>query len=283
MTNNGISIEEGVVFGSGGGRELLCDVYHPAEASGNGTALIILYGGGWRAGERSRVRESALAMAGRGYVCVAPDYRLTPEAPWPAQIHDVKAAIRWTRASAGRLGFQPERLALQGHSAGGHLALLAAGTPGLPQFEGEGGNPGVNEEVAAVVAVYPPVLFYASGQRPSGASPASALLGDGATDEAARRASPIAYVSPRFPPVFLLHGTKDDVVPPSASMRMYEALTAAGAAAELKIYAGAPHGFMRVPEMLELAQAEADLFLRRHLVEREHFQAAFAPAAAPVR
>jgi acetyl esterase/lipase len=265
MQVGGIGIEEGVVFGKGGGRDLLCDVYTPAAATAGSTSVLLLYGGGWRAGDRSRVREVALQMAGHGFVCVASDYRLTPEAAWPAQIHDVKAAIRWLRANADRLGINPAKITLQGHSAGGHLALLAAGTPGRAEFEGEGGNAGVSTAVAAAVAFYPPVLFYAEGKRPSGASPADSLMGEAATVDLAREASPMSYVTAAFPPTFLLHGTRDDVVPVSASLRFFEALTSVRAPVELKIYAGSPHGFQNQPGFLEVAQAEAAHFLDRHV------------------
>ncbi len=228
---DGIEIEEGIVFGSGGGRDLACDIYTPEGAS-NGTGILLLHGGGWRRGERARMRDHALALAASGYVAVAGEYRLTPESPWPAQIHDVKAAIRWMRANADRLGIDPAKITAQGHSAGAHLALLAAGTPNVAEFEGDGGNPGVSTALAAVVGVYTPVLFFLGDERPSGGTPAAALLGDAATEELARAASPIEYVSANFPPTFMLHGTADKVVPVTATLRMFEALTKAGASVE---------------------------------------------------
>ena len=246
-----IRIEEGIVFGSGGGRALRCDTYTPPGAS-NAPAVLLLYGGGWRMGERGRMRDHGIALARRGFVAVASDYRLTPESPWPAQIHDVKAAIRWMGASAARLGIDPARIALEGHSAGAHLALLAAGTPGNPAFEGDGGSAGVPTDVAAVVAVYPPVRFHIGNERSSGSTPANALMGENASSEDARAAGPIEYASSNFPPTLLLHGSADKVVPPTATLRMYEALSQAGAAVEMHMYANLPHGFARLPSMLEL-------------------------------
>lgn len=271
MTNFPV-IEEGVVFGTGGGRELRCDVVTP-EGAENAPAVLVLYGGGWRMGERGRVREHCLALARRGFVAVAGEYRFTPESPWPAQIHDVKANIRWMRANAAALRIDPNRIAAEGHSAGAHLALLAAGTPGLAEFEGEGGNPGISSALAAVAAIYPPVAFQGDGEKVSGSVPASALLGQSATVEAVRAAGPINYVSAGFPPAFLLHGTADKVVPPSASIRMYEALSAAGAQVELKMYSHLPHGFARVPSLLDDVQAEIASFFRRTLVAPAAFRA----------
>ncbi|HKS91794.1 MAG TPA: alpha/beta hydrolase [Tepidiformaceae bacterium] len=262
MTN--ISIREGIQFGTGADVALLCDTYIPEGAS-NAPAVLLLYGGGWRMGERARMRDDAIALAERGYVAVASDYRLNPKHRWPAHIHDAKAAIRWMRANAAELHIDPNRIALEGHSAGAHLSLLAAGTPNLPEFEGDGGNPGVSTEVAAVAAIYPPVRFHIGAERPSGSTAASALIIEGATAELARAASPIEYVSASFPPTFLLHGSADKVVPPSASLRMYEALSAAGAPVELKMYANLPHGFARIPSLASLVHDEIANFLDRHV------------------
>src|SRR5690606_40079937 len=82
-------------------------------------------------------------------------YRLQSESSWPAQIHDTKAAIRWTRANADRLGIDADKIAVAGYSAGGMLALMAAGTNGMEEFEGDGGNAGVSSDVQACIVVYP--------------------------------------------------------------------------------------------------------------------------------
>lgn len=190
-----------VAFATGGSRPLLCDLYLPDLGPGR-PGVVLMHGGAWRMGSRAMVEGYGVRLAEAGMVAMAPEYRLTPEAPWPAQIQDTKAAIRWMRASAAELGVDPARLAVLGRSAGGHLALLAAGTPGLAAFEGDGGNPGVDTSVAAAVGIFPPTLMY-SGPRPRGGSPASALLGDEANEEAARLASPLSHIDERFPPTFL--------------------------------------------------------------------------------
>ena len=93
---DGIEIEEGVAFGRGADRDLLCDIYTPRSGA-NDTGVLMFHGGGWSRGDRGSMREPALALAAQGFVTVAPEYRLTTESPWPAQLHDVKAAIRWMR------------------------------------------------------------------------------------------------------------------------------------------------------------------------------------------
>ena len=260
-----VQVQEGMVFGNGGGRELRCDVYSPPSLREHAPGLLLLHGGGWRMGERGMMRDYGLRFAAEGFVCVAPEYRLTPESPWPAQIEDVKAAIRWVHAASSDLQIDTSRIAALGSSAGAHLALLAAGTPAAPEFAGSGGSEGASETLAAVVAIFPPTVFYVGDERTHGASPAHALMGDAATEAAARAASPLTYVSRAFPPTLLLHGTADKVVPASASMVMYEALVRAAVPVELHMYAEQPHGFARQPEFIDRICAESVHFLRRYL------------------
>jgi acetyl esterase/lipase len=274
-----VSVRVGVVYGSGGGRELRCDIYTPSALTEPAPGVVLLHGGGWRAGERGAMRGYGERLAKAGFVGVAPEYRLTPESAWPAQIHDVKAAIRWVRSNSAELGIDPERIALLGRSAGAHLALLAAGTEGVAEFEGDGGNAGVSSGGAAVVAVFPPTLFYMGEERTRGASPARALMGDAATEEAARLAGPLTHVRPGYPPTFLLHGTADKVVPPSASMVLYEALVKAGVPVELHMYAEQPHGFAGNEEFLDLCAAEIAHFLHRYLRVAETAEAEATVAA----
>ncbi len=265
---DGVLIEQDVAVGTGGGRDLHADIYRPAQA--NGAGVLMVHGGGWRMGSKAMLPPQAVVLAGLGFACVAIEYRLLPEAPWPAQIHDVKAAMRWFRANAKSLGVDPSRIAVSGNSAGGHLALLLAGTVGHAAFEGDGGNSGVDTSVAAVIAVYPPVSFHL-GDRTSGANAASALLGDAATLDSARAASPIEHVHADFPPTFFLHGNADKVVPVSASVNMYNALSNVGAHAELHIYAEQPHAWARWPAWVEPTMNEAALFLTRYVVDPERY------------
>lgn len=130
-----------VVFGRGGGRDLLCDVYAPESSGTPRRAAIMFHRGGWQRGSRTTLRERAMELAAYGVVVVAAGYRLTGEAAWPAHIHDAKAVLRWVHANAADLGVHPDQIALIGFSAGAQLALLAAGTPGNPAFSGDGGHP----------------------------------------------------------------------------------------------------------------------------------------------
>ncbi|HVM08026.1 MAG TPA: alpha/beta hydrolase [Acidimicrobiales bacterium] len=262
-TTDRVTVERDVVFGTGGGRDLRCDVYTPPGDVADAPAVVLVHGGAWRQGDRSQLRGYGILLGREGYVCVAPEYRLTPESRWPAQIHDVKAAIRWTRANAERLHIDPDRIAIEGNSAGAHLALLAAATPGLDQFEGDGGNHGVPTHVAAAVAVYPPTLLW-HGERASGGVAFQTIAGDGTAEEA-RAASPVSHVTSSHPPTMLIHGTADATVPPKASILMYEALVAAGVPVDLHMYAEQPHAFDAKPEFGRLCAAEMKVFLDRYV------------------
>ena len=258
--------ETDVTFAEAGGIELKLDIVAPRGDSQR-AAIIYLHGGGWRGGSREGMRTIAKAMADRGFTGLPAQYRLTGQSPWPAQIHDVKAAIRWTRANADRLGIDPARIVLWGSSAGAHLALLAAGTPDDPAFEGEVGPAGASSAVAAVIAVHPPVAFAMDEDRLTHAGPARSLMGDAATEAAAFAAGPINHVSEQFPPTLLLHGTQDRIVHHSASQAMLDALRAVRAPADLHLFHGHNHGFAALPSMREVLAGEAAYFLDRTLID----------------
>jgi len=254
--------DQDVVYATAGETKLRLDVLRPVQGSAR-TAVILLHGDNWRAGDKRDMHLVGRSLADRGFVALPTQYRLTGQAPWPAQIQDVKAAICWTRANADQLEIEPDRIVLYGVSAGGHLALLAAGTPNHPTFDPRGG---VSSAVAAVVAIHPPTTLYMSGERPPHASGASALLGKAATLTRARTASPTTYVNKAFPPTLLLHGTRDQVVHHAASQWMFDALSAVDVPADLHLFHGHDHGFAALPSMAPLIEAEVALFLDRTVV-----------------
>jgi acetyl esterase/lipase len=249
-----------VAFSQANGRALRLDIYDAAPEHDRRTAVIYIHGGGWKRGDRTMAQQHALLLAREGFTTVAPEYRLLGESPWPAMLDDVRAAIAWVRDNADDLGIEPDQICLQGHSAGGHLSLLAAGTAEA----GEG--------VAAVAAFYAPVTFHVGPGRGHGTTPADSLLGDDATEEQAREASPLTYVSPDFPPTFFLHGGADRVVVPSASVVMYDALRKAGVETDLHLYSGQDHAFDRVDTMRRMVNQEIVLFFRRMVSERDEIE-----------
>lgn len=269
-----VSVESDIVFGTGGGRELRCDVFTPPPGTANGVGVLLVHGGGWFQGDRTQLRGYGILLGRLGYTCVASEYRLSGESPWPAQLHDVKAALRWMRARAGDLGFDADKIAVSGNSAGGHLALMIAATPGVDEFEGEGGHAGAGTHVAACIAFYPPTNLEpgGKGEETSGNAGSSALpdvvarlFGADARPARVRGASPIHRARRDFAPTLLFTGNRDEIVPANESVRMYRALADAGAPAELHVYEGAPHAFDSVPEFGRQCASIMALFLDRHV------------------
>src|SRR5205085_2993291 len=116
--------------------------------------VLCIHGGGFRAGSRDGYNAQIVRLAEKGYVAVTVSYRLAPKYPFPAAVHDTKAAVRWLRANAKKYNIDPERIGVTGGSAGGHLALFLGVTSDVKEFEGDGGNPTQSSKVACVVNVY---------------------------------------------------------------------------------------------------------------------------------
>jgi acetyl esterase/lipase len=223
-------------------------------------AIIHLFGGGFFVGNKNAgyIINDAKALGARGYTNISANYRLQTQGSWPAQIHDVKAAIRWTRANAARLGIDANKIAVAGYSAGGMLSLMAAGTNGKKEFEGDGGNPGVSSDVNASIGVYP----LASAQTARGLFPEGQ-----ATPENIAAASPTTYISATFAPTIFIHGTKDGTVPVQSSVDFFTKLHGLGAPSTLTLIQGADHAFdNNAPDAVEVMAASIDLFLDRLLI-----------------
>src|SRR5207237_10124027 len=160
------------------------------------------------------------------YVVASINYRLTPKYRWPAQIEDTKCAVRYLRANAARYNVNPDRIAIWGSSAGGHLAALAGLAGPSAGLEGTGGYEGVSSSVIAVIDMSGPTDFTAPPEPGIDTSPVVALLGkplDSAGDLLSR-ASPVTYVTKDAPPFLIMHGDKDQVVPFSQSQILYDKL-----------------------------------------------------------
>jgi acetyl esterase/lipase len=256
-----LSVEKNIVFGKGGATDLHLDIYHPPAGTEKRMATIHIHGGGFTGGSKETLVERVPPYAARGYVAIAVQYRLAGEAKWPAQIEDVKAAIRWARANARRLGFDPEKIGVVGHSAGGHLALFAAGTPNRPEFEGKGGTPGAGTQVVACSAYYP-----ATEIRPRPDGTANTLMAAGSDEAAHRAASPSTYIAAGFPPTVIFHGTADTTIPLESSERLFKQLRDAKVPVELHAIDGVPHVFDSNREFAESAAAAADFFIDRHVI-----------------
>jgi len=228
--------------------------------------IAFIHGGGWKSGSKDRGHGRVMQFVARGeYAGVSIGYRLTNEAAWPAQIHDCKAAIRWIRANAKTHNLDPDRIAVMGCSAGGHLAAMLGTSGDLKQLEGTlGENRGVSSRVTCVVNQYGPSDFLMIDHTPRNLAE---LLG-GTVEEkkqTAEEASPITWVSADDPPFLMIHGTKDPVVPIRQSERLAETLKKQHVEALFIHVNEGAHGEFRSPEL----NRRIGLFFDRHLRGRE--------------
>jgi acetyl esterase/lipase len=237
-----------------GYRPLELDLYLP-PADGPLPVVVYVHGGGWQRGTRRDPPPLIAAdfydqIAAQGFAVGAIDYRLSGEARFPAALEDVCAAVGWVRDNAAAYGLDADRVFLWGDSAGGHLALLAALT---------------GAEVRAAVAWFPvtDLLGMPSDLADVGVVPdrgpgsrEAQLLGAPASSvpDLARRASPVTHASAGAPPILLIHGMVDDLVPAAQSVRLAEALEAAGAAVELELVPDATHFWKGASDVAAIIQ-----------------------------
>lgn len=232
-----------------GGRPLELDLWLPgADAAGPAPLALFVHGGAWRRGRRDdmgmRTRHwvpgpfARIAAAGLAVACL--DYRLSGEAVFPAQLADLRAALRWLTLRSEELGIDTARTVVWGESAGGHLASLLALTHATPPLAG------------AVVWYGPSDLTVARGAFDPGDAAtfeARMLGGASAADPAlARAASPVAQVRADAPPFLLVHGAEDTMVACGHSEELAARLEAVGAPVRLETVPGADHGWYGLPD-----------------------------------
>ena len=219
-----------IVYGQAAGEDLLLDAFLPV-GEGLHPVVILVHGGGWVGGNKRDMEFLAKPLAKAGFTCFSVGYRLAPEHRWPGCLDDVLAAVRWVKANASDYQGDPQRIALLGYSAGGHLACMAA----------------AQERVQAVVGIAPPTDHLADSTRRGGLSECMQKLlnrpkkiDDGGR-AALQEISPIHYVSSNLPPYLLIHGTADQSVPYEQSIAFQAKLKANGVRCDLITIEGAPH------------------------------------------
>jgi acetyl esterase/lipase len=240
-----LKIERGLVYGKGGMTELKLDL---AQPPGDGTlpAIVCLHGGGWRAGKRQDLDALTQDLARRGFVAVTVSYRLTQEAPFPAQIEDCKAAVRWLRANADKYRVRADRIGAIGFSAGAHLACLLGTADAEAGLEGEGGHGNKSSRVQAVVSYFGPTDFTVKTWNKQ-VEDFFLVPFFGGPFEAKRdlydKASPLRYVTSDDPPFLFFHGAKDTLVGIENSEKMVTKLRGVGVTAELIAMPEDGHGW----------------------------------------
>lgn len=254
------------------GKSLKLDLLLP-DGPGPFPLIVSIHGGSWNSGTRDQ--GIAFLQVSRGYAVANIDYRLVPGAIYPAQIEDVKAAVRWLRANASRFNLNPWRFAAMGYSAGGHLAALLGTSGGIEALEGAGhGNAGFSSRVQAVVDYFGPTdLLKLAEQAPAclpgdpndPAQAPSMLIGCPIQEcpEKTTAANPIHYVTPDDPPFLILHGLADCLVPWQQSQILHDALGDAGVESKLLLAPGLAHADPLF--LLPVWQSQVEAFLDQHL------------------
>ena len=240
-------VRRDVVYAEVDGLMLALDLHLPKTPQ-RGPLIVWVHGGAWRAGSKKDMPLGRLVED--GFAVASLDYRLSTVARFPAQVHDIKAAIRFLRAKSGELGIDARRVVIAGSSAGGHLAALVGVTNGHAELEGKVGVTGASSDVQAIVSFFgmSDLTTILSQSTPHGLSvrvPAlQLLLGGQPTDvpALAKLASPVFHVDEKDPPLLLIHGDKDPQAPFEQSRELEAAYRKAGVRVQFETIAGGVHG-----------------------------------------
>jgi acetyl esterase/lipase len=245
----GFVVLHDVVFGQGGDSPLHAEIAYPKNAPGPLPAVIFIHGGGWIGG--SQKQSPIIQIARAGFVGVSIEYRLSNVAKWPAQIEDCKLGVRWLRANAAQYHVDPDHIGVWGESAGGHLVTCLGTMGDVKEFDaGDPGYPGVSSAVQAVVDFYGPTDFVDPGIYSAEAIRLTAGLFGVPHDQNPdlwKSGSPLTYVKAGDPPMLIVQGAADTLVPPAQSTVFDAALTKAGIPHQLMMVKNAGHSFKPMP------------------------------------
>ena len=249
VTQRELHAKRDVTYARYGDRTLEMDIYRPKGAWGQLPAVVCIHGGGWWKGNRLSHQNMAQAIAARGYLAATISYRLSGEAPFPAAIHDCKAAVRFLRANAAEYGIDADHIGAIGLSAGGHLTALLASSGNVKELEGNGGHNQVSSSIQAAVPMGAQTHFLSPRNREISAIEERGkiwrqFLG-GAQEQRPltyRLASPLHHLDKLDPPCWFITGENDDSSTHAEEFRarMQELELRNG----LTVIEGAPHGFI---------------------------------------
>ena len=237
-----------IEYARAGDHSLKLDLHRPGAAA-NPPLIVYVHGGAWRAGSKSDVPIAPLLD--QGFAIASVDYRLSTEARFPAQAHDIKAAIRFLRAKSDLFHIDTKRIAIIGSSAGGHLAALVGVTNGHKLFEGQiGEHLEQSSDIACIVSLYgasnlQSILSQSTEFGLKMRVPAlQLLLGDlpDKVPDLAELASPVAHLDANDPPLLLIHGDADPQMPPQQSREFAKAYQAKKRPVTLIMLPGSTHG-----------------------------------------
>ena len=266
-----VVVQRDIEYGNSGNRPLLLDLYSPKEVDMPVPGVIFVHGGSWKHGKKEDYRIYAIHFARLGYVVASIQYRLSREAPFPAAIHDVKAAVRYMRAEADSIGVDPNRIALAGGSAGGHLSMMVGYSADVPELDGHSGYSGVSSRVQCVVNLYGPTdMTTEYVQKISTTNTAVSDFFQGTFEEQPdtyAAGSPLNYVTNDDPPTLILHGTVDTLVPINQADILAKKLTEVGVPYVYDRLPGWPHSMDVARSVNKRCRWYMERFFQRYLRE----------------
>lgn len=264
-----IVFEAGITYGKGGGEALKLNMARPVDSQKAEKPLpcvVAIHGGGWAAGHRNHFNKLIRQIAARGYVAVTVTYRLAPKHRFPAQIEDVKCAVRYMRAHAKKYNIDPKRIGAVGMSAGAHLAMMLGAMDKDDGHEGAGGWAEQSSKVQAAVSFVGPTDLTHLNLPDQSKAILVNFLGGTRNDklDTYAEASPITYVDQGDAPMLLFQGTKDPLIPNEQAYVMAKVLTKAGVPGRVELLLGQGHGWPdpHMARTLEATYAFFDRYLK---------------------
>jgi acetyl esterase/lipase len=256
------TVWQNITYGIVGNAELKLDIYYPTDGSPGPWPLVVdVHGGGWEKGDKSAVANSIVLppLRSAGLAVASVNYRLAPNYQFPAQIEDVKCAVRFLSANAPQLRIDPSRIGAWGQSAGGHLVSLLGLTNETAGWD-LGAYPGYSSSVVAVADWFGPENLTDIGfnnihrtlfSQVFGVSISAGNISSYALAKL-RTASPINYVTIKSPPFVIFQGVEDVVVPENQSLELFHQLRAKNVTASLVLVQNAGHGFVPTPPSAQI-------------------------------
>ncbi|NNE92128.1 MAG: alpha/beta hydrolase [Verrucomicrobiales bacterium] len=273
---DGLEEQKDIVYTSHGDRKLELDLYRPKNQEGKLPVIVCIHGGGWWQGNRASHAKIAQHLAGKGYVAVTISYRLSGEKPFPAAIHDCKAAVRFLRSQADKYGIDPEKIGAIGLSAGGHLAAILATSAGVDELEGVGSIPEISSAIQAAVpmgaqadtnaAHIQAIRHTPANSKPGGKpNPWIKFLGGTPAEvpENYKAASPLTYLDKGDAPCHFIAGKLDNDGTRAKTFRAQSAEL--GIPSGLTTIPDAPHAFVGRQQFFDQAMKQAVNWFDEHL------------------